>query len=87
MSDFNITAKNDYIITKAVVDGEDKPFETVDNSQRNQYLEAVAVGEEVTSCKVGDKLIPYGSEFQAFNYQDQQYIVLTDNQVLGVVNV
>lgn len=87
MSELNITAKNDFIITKAVVEGGDKPFEVVDNTKKHQYLEVVAVGEQVEACKVGDKVIPYGAEFQAFTYQDNQYVVLTDSQVLGVINV
>lgn len=87
MSDFIIEAKNDFIITKAVVEGEDKPFDVVDSSKKHQYLEVQAVGEAVESCKVGDKVLPYGNEFQAFTFQDVQYVVLTDSQVLGVVNV
>lgn len=82
---FNIEAKNDFIITKAVVEGSDKPFEVVDSSKKHQYLEVVAVGNEVKNAKVGDKVIPYGNEFQAFVYHDEQYVVLTDEQVLGVI--
>lgn len=87
MSDLNITAKNDFVITQAVVEGGDKPFDVVDSGKKHQFLQVIAVGEQVESCKVGDKVLPYGNEFQAFTFQDQQYIVLTDNQVLGVFNV
>lgn len=85
MSDFNIEAKNDFVITQTIVEGGDKPFEVVESNQKQQYLEVVAVGDQVESCKVGDKVIPYGNEFQAFTYQNNQYVVLTDSQVLGVV--
>lgn len=87
MSDFKIKAKNDYVITTAIVEGGDKPFEVVDNSKKHQYLEVVSIGEEVDVCKVGDKVIPYGSEFQAFTFEDTQYVVLTASQVLGVLDV
>jgi co-chaperonin GroES (HSP10) len=85
--DFNIEAKNDFIITQAIEEGADQPFDVVDTNKKQQYLEVIAVGEQVESCKVGDKVIPYGAEFQAFTYRDKQYVVLTDQQVLGVVNV
>lgn len=87
MSDLNLQAKNDYVITQAVVEGTDKPFDVVDNTKKHQYLEVVSVGEAVESCKVGDRVIPYGNEFQAFTFNDKQYVVLTDSQVLGVLNV
>lgn len=86
MSKFNIEAKNDFVITKAVVENQNKPFEVHDSNTKHQYLEVVSCGSEVKSCKPGDKVIPYGESFQAFNYHEQQYVVLTDEQVLGVVN-
>jgi co-chaperonin GroES (HSP10) len=84
MSEFSIVAKNDYIIAETLLEGSDKPFETVDNSQKNQYLQVVGVGKAVDSCKVGDKILPYGQEFQAFAFKGKQYIVLTSSQVIGV---
>lgn len=83
---FKIEAKGEYIIC---VPGNvaDEKFAKVESNPKQQYLEVVAVGEEVTACKAGDQIIPYGAEFQAFHFDGKQYVVLQNHQVLGVVNV
>ncbi len=87
MSKFPIQAKNDYIIVvEASQKDESKALEVVDSSPQQNYLEVLSVGQDVDSCKVGDKVLPYGQQFQGFEYKGTKYIILTDNLVLGVLN-
>ena len=85
MAKFKIEAKNDFILTQKGEESSDKPFDVVDNQNQNRYLEVVAVGDQVESCKVGDRIIPVGDQFQAFDFVGQQYVVVRDDQVMGVI--
>lgn len=86
MSNFKIEAKGHYIIAQPS-EQPDQKFAKVETAPKQQHLEVVAVGEEVTSCEAGDKVLPYGADFQAFLFEGKQYIILTNDQVLGVINV
>lgn len=80
-----IEAKGNYIICEPRKADSDKPFVVEDSQKQPDNLIVLAVGEEVTSCKPGDKILPYGREFQAFTFDGQQYIVLENHQVIGVL--
>jgi co-chaperonin GroES (HSP10) len=83
---FQIEAKGQFVIAVPSATTDEK-FAKVESAPKQQYLEVIAVGDEVDRCKPGDKILPYGSEFQAFPFEGKQYIVLTNEQVLGVFNV
>lgn len=84
---FKIEAKGDYVFAEPSDTGADSMFAKVDNQQKQQYLKVVAVGEDVTRCKVGDNILPYGQQFQAFAFEGKQIIVLQNDQVMGKFNV
>jgi len=78
-------AKGSYVIAEEFFEGDDKPFDVKD-SEAQQRIRVLSIGEGVNSCKVGDLIIPYGREFMAFRNNDKTYIVLTDDQVVAVLD-
>ena len=84
MAELKIQAKNDYIITTALVEDNKQPFEVIDSNRKQNHFEVLSVGDDVKSCKVGDKVLPDGQEFRAFPFEGKQYVVMTDSQIIGV---
>lgn len=82
----SITAQNDYIIAKTVTLETESALARVDSQPKQQRLEVLAVGPEVTACKVSDYVLPFGQEFQAFEFEGEQFIVLHNHQILGVLD-
>lgn len=85
MSKLDVQAKGNFIIAVPFIEENDKPFEVVDNSQPNSYLTVLSVGENITLFKKGDKVIPSINEFPAFIRNGTQYLVLNEDQLVGVV--
>lgn len=79
-------AKGDYVIAQPSDQKSNSGLEVVDNSQEQKYLEVVFTGDEVTRCKPGDKVLPYGQQFQAFKWDGKTYLVLKDEEIIGVFN-
>lgn len=86
---FDIEAKNDYIIAEPVTEGESElGLAKVESAPKNQYLEVRAIGEDVTACKVGDRVLALGSEFQSFKDKAGKPLVVLQNHIIvGVINV
>lgn len=85
MSKFPIQAKNNYIIglpSEQATDG--KPYTVVETQNKQQYIEVLSVGEDVKSCKAGDRILPIGQQFQAFQHDGKQHLIIEDHQVFGV---
>lgn len=85
---FILDAKHNYVICKldASAVKQNQPIEVVDSSQKQSRMEVVAIGEDVTCCKPGDKIMPYGNQFIGFPHGSDHFIVMTDDQVVGVFN-
>lgn len=81
---FPIQAQNDFVIGQTIDENGSTDFEVIDNQPKQQHIIVRSVGEDVRSCKVGDKIIPLGQEFQGFQIEGVTYIVMHDEQVLGV---
>lgn len=79
-----VRARKDYIIAKVVTEEAESEFARVDSQPKQQHMEALSVGPDVEGVAVGDRIMPHGVEFQAFVLKGEQYIVLRDDQVLGV---
>lgn len=80
---FNIEALGNYIFAKPTEQGADTRFAKVDSQKKQQYLEVLSVGPDVDRCKVGDSVLPYGQEFQAFAFEGEQILVLRNDEVMG----
>lgn len=87
MADFKIEAKGDYVFAFPSEQAADSKFARVESQPKQQYLQVVSVGSEVDRCKVGDSILPYGQEFQSFQFEGKTVIVLRNDQVMGRFDV